>query len=169
MAKLFNCQAGEQLGKFTAYRAAIVPAIYTLFNKTDALANSYGKISASRWVRRASSSELTPGDAVLVVDLLPTTEGQTVTVAQLAKELDELSFRTELYSLERIEQADVPGQSGIDARAAYKQAVAGLVKRDAILPKLTGGFFELKYLLYAILAVALIFVVWKLVATVKEK
>lgn len=169
MFRFFNCKAGEQVGKYVAYRVAFVPAVYTLFNKTSALAGVYNAISSTGWVRRASTQELFPDDTVLVVDLLPTTEGQTVTVAQLASKLDDLSFRTSLYSIERIAEADVPGQSGIDARAAYKQAVAGLVEKESLLPKLTAGLGELKWVVYVILAIALLFVVWKLVASVRAR
>lgn len=173
MTKLFNCKAGEQVGKYVAYRAAFVPSLLSFVNTTGSLADAYAALSTTGLVRRASSSELVPGDEVLVVDLLPTFDGQTATIAQLARALDDAADRgslipvVDLYSLERIEESDVPGQSGIDARAAYKRAVQGLVEKDSLLPKLTGGLSELKWVLYAVLILALLYLGWKVVAAVK--
>lgn len=175
MVKYFNCQPGEQLGKFVGYRVAFVPTLASIFNSTSDLVAAYARISATGLVRRASSSELSPGDNVLVVDLLPTTEGQTRTLAMLANSLHDSANRGSLipvvkvYSIERIEEQDIPGQSGIDARTAYKQAIGTIREKESILPKLTGGFGQLKWLLSALIAIALLFVLWKFVAVVRAK
>lgn len=170
MAKYWNCSPGDQLGKFVGYRVAWVPSVWAFGPaNTAALVIAYAGISDTGLVRRASASELGPGDRVLVVDLLPTVQGQTTTVAQLANAMDGLDPLANLYSIEKIEESDIAGNDGVAARQAYREAILGLREKESILPKISLGLTEAKYTVYAVIFLVLLFLSWKVISAVRAK
>jgi len=164
------CSPGDRIARGQFYRVTwMLNAWDWLLHEqleVQVFGETYNKLARTGLVAPVSDLEVTPGDKVMVVDLLVQSRAEGLTVSQLANVLHELRISLRVHSIEKIDHSIAQDPGG--RKAAQDLANAEKESSDWFT-KFSGQLRYLKWILILLVVAALLLAASKAIGAARSR